>query len=417
MNGDDTRISKVPPEHVNETKKNNNQKTLSYSLERSNKNQSCPNELLETEALLLAKVKDCDENIKELKRQLENFNSKTYSYKKFEGSSCYKKSSMNILNISKIELKGFFPSDLRENINLCVIIKLGEQEYITKSISNTLDPTWEQEFSVDISCEITKVVFEIFDLASKSFQAYGEFSLRTIRNQLYHNLWLDLRNAQNKKIPGNMRVSVQWIYSEGKKRLFKQILVKISAQQHLKEQLLNALSALRKPCEHIKALDRPSFELFAEKSTHNLTDFIRTPQIFAFRPLNKFFIFDNMLWVIYILLSVIINQSRTDIFNITVSVLGMGTNSLSISQEPDRIIRLGLFALTCSILFDLSWTFTVGGFVTNFRNILIWGSVGIKLLIFGRLKRKLLYVNILSLVEKEEYRKLAQEEIDIDIDD
>jgi len=364
------------------------------------------NGCLEAEKKLANLINTSKANINKFKSQLEILKVKPMNTSTFAKPK--KQTTDNILSLTLVEIKGYFPPDLRMRMSLYVSIRIGNQQYTTEPILNTLDPAWNKDFSLNIDKDIEIIRFEVFDLLSgDALQAYCEFSLRTIKDQLRHELWIDLRNSGNEQIPGRIHVFAQWIYSDLKKEMYTQTQEKILAERKLKDQYVIKLSMLQEPYGFLRyyeqdvsdypQLDSPFVPI--EVPSVNLEDYNQR-RAQSFKPLRSFLVLDNMLWTLYIFLSIVNNWSKIDFVNTTVSVLGLATSTFVVTENVEPVVRLNLFMLTFALIFDTFWIISVGGIALEASNILTWVSFCIKLALFFRLKEKLIYTDILTLMSK-----------------
>lgn len=361
---------------------------------------------LEAEKDLANTVEACKANLSKFKGQLEILKVNPMNPSTFARAS-KQQSETSILNLSVVEIKGYFPSDLRTKMSLYILVKAGKQEVGTEPAMNTLDPVWNKEFSLTLAKDVEIVRFEVFDLvAGNSLQACSEFALRTIKDQLRHEMWINLRNPAGEQVPGRVHVLAQWIYSSLKQKLYKQTQGMILNERKLKDECMVKLSMLQEPYGLLRFYEQEVSEMpDSPKKSPLHVPFVSADEFAErkaepFRPLRSFLVLDNMLWMLFIFLSIINNWSKIDFVNTTVSVLGLATNTLVVPDNIESIIRLNLFLLTFALIFDAFWVFSVGGIALEASNLLTWVSFCVKLGIFSRLKEKLLYTDILALVKK-----------------
>eukprot|EP01022_Parablepharisma_sp_SALTPOND_P017212 TRINITY_DN27054_c4_g1_i1.p1 TRINITY_DN27054_c4_g1~~TRINITY_DN27054_c4_g1_i1.p1 ORF type:complete len:483 (+),score=45.61 TRINITY_DN27054_c4_g1_i1:4703-6151(+) len=379
------------------------------------------NGCLEAEQALEKSIIDCEHSLQELQRQADKLNVNISDSRASENLNEYNVMEESILNLSVIEAKGFFPPDLRTNMSLYVVINVGQQQMVTSPSNTTLDPSWNAEFSFDIISGTEKIRLELFDLVSpnpKQLEAYGEISLEAIKDQLKHDMWLDLKNSKDEPISGRIHVFVQWVYSRVKyfSDILGRIQAKIADEKEHHNKLTATLSLLQEPYGFFRHFDPQAVEIPMENyspapflvTSSSQQGAVSLPRIILPKPSKSFLRFDNILWMFFVFSTILTNCSRTDFVNTTVAVLGMATNALVIGKDLGQLVRLGLFTLTFAILFDILWIILVGGLRVQVKNVLTWINLGLKLVLFSRLKKKLRDAQLIALLAK--YKKEAKEE-------
>ena len=373
------------------------------------------NTCLGIEQSIVKKIVECEDNIAAFKRQTDKLNGKIRDSKAAERLNEYEIMEGSILNLLIAEAEGFFPPDLRTIMDLYVIVKIGTQQIITHPCKTALDPQWDSEFSFDIVTGREQVRIELYDLSSlkNALEAYSELTLDSLSDQLTHDMWLDLKSPRHDPVPGRIHIFAQWIYSRVK--YFTDVLShvedKIAAEEKLKNVHVAMLKKLQEPYGFLRNFD--SKMMTGKDEDYPVVISIKQHQGSVKRasfllpkivqPPRRLLMLDNIILSLYMISTIVTNWARTDLINVTVAALGLATNTFIMRKEMDQMVKLGLFTLTFAILFDIAWICIVGGTSVNVKNSLTWITLGLKLAVFFRLKKKLIGAGMLTLLDKRKH--------------
>lgn len=372
---------------------------------------------LECEQNLERKIAELEENLNNYRNQLEKLSLQFDDLDLPEKINEFGILEDSQLNIQIIEVRGFFPRDLRTNMSLYAAVRVGSQQMLTNSAETTLDPVWNAEFSFNIFTGKEKIRIELFDLMSansQNFEAYSEIYVNNLYDQQKHDIWLDLKGNKNENVSGRLHISAQWIHS--KVKYFTDIIGKIKEKmendKNEQNVLKDNLSKLQEPYGFFKYYNHKNVESQSGDSPSIvLLGNLEQAEGFQFhklslpKPSKGFMKFDNLLWMVYAFSSIISNYTRNDIVNTTAAVLGLATNALVIGKEIEKLVKLGLFMLTLAIMFDAIYISFVGKFEIHVTNLITWMNLGLKLGLFSRMKKKLKDAKILAMFEPQKLEK------------
>ncbi len=372
---------------------------------------------LEAESLALAKLEEHQQNIRCFSQQVEEVMRKLAESKASEKLNRHGIMEDSSLTIWVTELKGFFPQDLRTTISPYVTIKVGEQRLRTACANTMLDPVWNEDLTFNIATGEERIRIEVStneeEISRHRFEAYCEMSMDDLRDQQKQERLLDLRNPAGRPIPGRVHIFVQWVYSGVQyfADLMKRMQDKLDLEHKFSDDTTAELGKLREPyglllhynpamLDSLQPQGPQSYTTSVVGTATSDSQFVASSVL---RPSHSFLMCDNLLWMLFILSSMLNAFLRADFVNITVGVLGIATNVMAGNKEPERKIRLGLFCLTFALIFDVVWFSLLSSVRFNSQNAGILCVNGLncllKLLLYFRLKQNLVDAAVISLLE------------------
>ncbi len=377
---------------------------------------------ISAEALLASKIAEHRKNLECFAKQTEEVVQKLAEAKATENVNCHGIMEDSWLTVWVVELKGFFPQDLRMTASPFVVAKLGEQRQHTACANTMLDPVWNEDLTFTVYTGEERLVVELWTSQGESgrFEAACELGLGELRDQIKQERLLDLRSPSGKPISGRIHVFVQWIYSGVQyfADLRKRLEDKATEEQKCMEEAGTELAKLREPYGMMlhynppEMVDGPSPYRGSSSLISLATEQSLPPVPSVIRPSRSFLMCDNILWMIFIMSSMINAFIRADFVNSTVGVLGIATNALVGNREPERMIRLGMFCLTFAVIFDVVWFSVIGSSHLNPQGaglvVVSAANLALKLLLFFRLKKGLADAGVLSLLEYRSNGKIRE---------
>ncbi len=171
-------------------------------------------------------------------------------------------------------------------------------------------------------------------LVGDDMDGYCELKMDTLRDQLMHDVWMDLKNSKGETISGKLHLIAQWIHSG---RTFyadfmSRIQAKIEKEQTEKSRLESQLDKIRgtfslphrvEPhgvffnldTDTLATLDREE-ESRPIATTLMGSVLIVSPQNQTWDPLGDFSHGENLLWSLLVLCSILASAFRLDIVNV-----------------------------------------------------------------------------------------------------
>lgn len=124
----------------------------------------------------------------------------------------------SILTVHVVEARDLRPMDMSGSSDPYVLLDIEDQLVQSNYRKSTLNPVWNESFTFDITNgnnELKIVIMDKDTFGTDDFQGECYFGLDNLRDQMKHDVWLDLRE-KNSDAPtqGRIRLMLQWVYSK-----------------------------------------------------------------------------------------------------------------------------------------------------------------------------------------------------------
>lgn len=288
----------------------------------------------------------------------------------------------SILTVHVVEARDLRPMDMSGSSDPYVILDIEEQQVQTNYRKSTLNPVWNESFTFDITNgnnALRVVIMDKDTFGNDDFQGECHYELDNLRDQMKHDVWLDLRD-RNSDVPtqGRIRLMLQWVYSKvqyfneylGKwdETLFKDVEEKEKIELYL-QQLENPWGFLdtMKGLAEEDELDEP--QNAAEAAVKAQEAAIKDREVQVLRTVDAIGLsvaskagFDYVPWYtvtkivlfIYGILTLCVLFVRPDFINLTIV-----TASTYMILDPDKIrrttFRLLVLAIFITLVYDIIW--------------------------------------------------------------
>lgn len=209
-----------------------------------------------------------------------------------------------------------------------------------------------------------------------------ELKMDTLRDQLMHDVWLDLHSVKDQPIPGKLHVIAQWIHSS---RTFytdfiARILAKMEQEQSIRARLEAQLEKVRGNHPPVRRLieshgillnlDLDTVTMLGkeEESRPIPTTLLGSFTVPASRivwsdPLSEFTQGTSKTWLMLLLCSILSCAFRFDLVNECIAVAGFACSVILSRREIAGSVRSLIIGLATALLYDTVWVLVGSGYV------------------------------------------------------
>ena len=124
----------------------------------------------------------------------------------------------SILTVHVVEARDLKPLDMDGTADPYVVLEIEDQRHETNVKSSTLAPVWNESTTFEIiqGREALQVVImdkDSFGNDDFAGQVYIPIS-ELLKDQMKHDLWFELEDANGNPFQGRIRLMMQWIFSK-----------------------------------------------------------------------------------------------------------------------------------------------------------------------------------------------------------
>lgn len=302
-------------------------KDLFSKMDKNNDNQISLDEFVDSytdaEEKLTIRIKELKNEIQKHRDNLKSNQEKLVRAQKQETLNSSGIMIGSELRVGVLSARDLAPSNAKGTANPFVVLQLGKVKFATNVKSENLNPSWNESFNFKIEQrggELEAVV--------KSKSVFGEtvigkvlVPLSSLSDQMKYQQFYTL-NDDSGKACGKLLLELQWIWSNSKylKDICAQLEKIIAERENRLEQIREKLDNLRRPFGNLMSLGTHADMIGTPVSgTYSAGEIL--PQRFSVTSLKFSIVVENEDYlyysiIFYMLLSVIINFSRPDFFNV-----------------------------------------------------------------------------------------------------
>lgn len=280
----------------------------------------------ESEDCIQNRIKDLKKNIFDNSKKMDEFKKKLIQAKTNESYNSYGIMYGSKLTVEVIDAKDLIPMDSNGLSDPYVILEMGNQKEQTRYVTETLNPTWNEEFAFNIETgreELKIIVMDKDTVPPDDFEGQVIINLNNYKDQMKHEQYFVLlgQNWETGNF-GKIRLSLHWVWSKIKYleevlRQWDQVLDNEKRDLHYLEE---DLTKLKRPFGY---LDRQSDWIIREDpsiSTRNTGEYGFIHNIEVTEKRFSFFIQSNLVGapavLLYVLFSILAMFARPDFFNV-----------------------------------------------------------------------------------------------------
>ena len=201
---------------------------------------------------------------------------------------------------------------------------------------------------------------------------YFEMKLEFLKDQLMHDIWVELYDNKGKSMSGKLHVMVQWIHS-GKTYyadFLTRLKVKIETGQNESKELESLLQKLQEPYGFLKYLDIESLtEMTKDEGRASVnvgsnmimnSAAIEPPDPPYLDTLCEMFRGHYKVWDLLLILSLILASVKMEAVNQCTAIVGICFEILFRDDKVGGKFKILMYMVLVSLIHDLFWVFCSG---------------------------------------------------------
>lgn len=198
-----------------------------------------------------------------------------------------------------------------------------------------------------------------------------ELTLDFLKDQLMHDIWVELTNEQRKSLPGKLHITVQWIHSN--KTYYADLLVrlkeKIKTEQAEIQRLETLLQNLHEPYGVLKYLDLNSLAALPEETELRHTVSVMNPSAIIEAPdppyldsICEMIQRQNLVWGLLLIIAITCSSIRMDLVNQCIAIAGLCYEIVLKDLQTSGKLKVLIIGLFAACIHDFLW-FIITGYV------------------------------------------------------